>query len=87
MRTVSKKEIPETKGLAMTTEEQKECEYCHFNSRGSDFSDEDDCRFQLAKTPTGYYINAWSGLGGSRFDAESAYINYCPICGRKLKED
>lgn len=68
------------------TEEQKECEFCHFNSRGSDFGE--DCKFQLARFPHGYYINAWIGLGGGDFDVTSDYIHYCPMCGRKLgKED
>ncbi len=67
------------------TEERKDCGYCHFDSRGLDFSDDDDCKFQLVRFPSGrYYINAWSGLGGENFDVESGFINYCPMCGRKL---
>lgn len=74
------------------TEEQKDCEYCHFNSRGADFADNGDsignCRFQLAKFPAGYYINVWSWDGWEKFDVDSEFINYCPMCGRKLgKED
>ena len=76
------------------TEEQKECEYCHFDSRGADFADDyaddgDTCYFQLDKFPGERdYINVWSGEGGEKFDVESEFINYCPMCGRKLgKED
>lgn len=72
------------------TEEQKECEYCHFDSRGADFADNGDgicCKFQLAKFPSGYYINAWSGEGGENFDVESEFIHYCPMCGRKLTKE
>ena len=71
------------------TEEQKNCEYCHFDSRGENFSDSDGCRFEIARIPhRGYYINAWEGEGGEDFDVESGYIHYCPMCGRKLgKED
>lgn len=73
------------------TEEQKNCEYCHFNSRGADFADNGDsigyCRFQLAKFPAGYYINVWSGEGGEKFDVASETINYCPMCGRKLEKE
>lgn len=65
------------------TEEQKECRFCHFDCRGQDFGEE--CMFQLARFPHGYYINAWSGRD---FDVTSDYIHYCPMCGRKLgKED
>lgn len=72
------------------TEEQKECEYCHFDSRGADFANSDDCTFQLAKFTHGrYYVNAWSGdaWSGENFDVDSEFINYCPMCGRKLNKE
>lgn len=76
------------------TEEQKECEYCSFGTigygHGSDFSTSvsDDTAFQVWKEPGGYYLNAWGRTpDGDKYDAESGYINYCPMCGRKLKEE
>ena len=71
------------------TEEQKNCEYCHFDSHGARLEDYDEPGFmQMKKTTEGYYINAWSGECGERCDVESENINFCPMCGRRLgKED
>ena len=72
------------------TEEQKDCEYCNFdNYRGEDFAEEGlGCKFQISRFTTGeYYINVWSGLGGSTFDADSDVIHYCPMCGRTLNKE
>ncbi len=70
------------------TEEQKNCEYCHFDSLGARLEAEDEPGFmQMEKNSEGYYINAWSGECGERFDVESEYIGYCPMCGRNLKEE
>ncbi len=71
------------------TEEQKNCEYCHFDRRGADFADDDaGCHFQLAKVRgVGYYINVWGRIREEDFDVESEYIGYCPMCGRDLKEE
>lgn len=84
--TLALERIAESCHNSALTDKQKECEYCHFDDvRGPDFGDE--CKFQLARLTHGYYLNAWSGLGGSDFDVASDYIHYCPMCGRKLGEE
>lgn len=74
----------------MLTKKQKECRYCHFDVySGMDFSDDDDnCRFKLSSFDgRHYYINVWGECADETFDVGSEQINYCPMCGRKLKED
>lgn len=70
------------------TEEQENCEYCHFDTLGTDFSDTDRVKFQLANFKSGrYYINVWRWTDDNDFDVDSEAINFCPMCGRKLGKD
>lgn len=60
------------------------CKYCEelIGDIGEDIWGEDfwDCtdRFHLYKSPTGFRIECYGD--------ESATINFCPMCGRDLRE-
>lgn len=73
------------------TEEQKNCEYCHgvVNGYGMNFADHDEpCKFCVENYEDYYRINVWGIIREESFDVVSDYINYCPMCGRRLgKED
>lgn len=61
--------------IMIETEKQQECRYCHGDSLFIMNMDDDEADVWVSGNV----------LKVSVYDTCGAYINYCPICGRKLK--
>ena len=64
-------------------EENKVCGYCELLSGDRKILEEDgETEIAIGRVNKDYYIEA-----GNDYDSIDIDINYCPMCGRKLKEE
>jgi len=61
------------------------CKYCNFNNsltKGESISEGDSCAIEIEKFEHSGFLCI---SNNDKYVCESMIINYCPMCGRKLK--